>query len=131
MDSFDVFLVQLKELHELLSANYVEDDDASFRFNYSADFLKWALMPPGWEKDWNVGVRVTAKKAADKEDKAKGRLVAFISAVPVKLRVRNKLVSSTLGISFNSDLHAASSPRLKSTSFVCTRSCDQSASHQY
>jgi hypothetical protein len=32
---------QLKELYELLSANYVEDSDAIFRFDYSAEFLKW------------------------------------------------------------------------------------------
>lgn len=32
---------QLRELYELLSANYVEDDDESFRFQYSAEFLSW------------------------------------------------------------------------------------------
>ncbi|PVF98877.1 N-myristoyl transferase [Serendipita vermifera] len=85
---------ELKELYELLSANYVEDDDASFRFNYSAEFLKWALMPPGWHRDWLVGVRVASKKSdGDKEaSKQKGRLVAFISAIPVKLRVRENIV---------------------------------------
>ena len=25
-----------------------EDDDAMFRFDYSIDFLKWALCPPGY-----------------------------------------------------------------------------------
>jgi hypothetical protein len=34
---------QLKELYELLSANYVEDDDASFRFQYTAEFLQWCV----------------------------------------------------------------------------------------
>ena len=33
--------MKLRELYELLSANYVEDDDASFRFQYSAEFLRW------------------------------------------------------------------------------------------
>ena len=32
---------QLKEVHELLSANYVEDGDATFRFQYTAEFLEW------------------------------------------------------------------------------------------
>jgi len=32
---------QVKELYELLTMNYVEDDDAQFRFDYSAEFLKW------------------------------------------------------------------------------------------
>ncbi|KAG8814420.1 glycylpeptide N-tetradecanoyltransferase [Serendipita sp. 401] len=82
---------ELKELYELLSANYVEDDDAAFRFNYSAEFLRWALMPPDWIREWHVGVRVASKKAEPNETApVKGRLVAFISAVPVKLRVRKK-----------------------------------------
>ncbi|KAI0819520.1 N-myristoyl transferase [Trametes gibbosa] len=69
---------ELRELYELLSANYVEDDDESFRFQYSAEFLSWALMPPGFHKHWHVGVRVSATK----------KLVAFISAVPIRVRVR-------------------------------------------
>lgn len=31
----------LTELHDLLAHNYVEDDDAMFRFAYSRDFLTW------------------------------------------------------------------------------------------
>jgi glycylpeptide N-tetradecanoyltransferase len=30
-----------------LNENYVEDDDNMFRFDYSPDFLRWALQPPG------------------------------------------------------------------------------------
>lgn len=37
--------IELKEVHELLSANYVEDDDAAFRFQYSAEFLEWFANP--------------------------------------------------------------------------------------
>ncbi|KAI0362380.1 N-myristoyl transferase [Trametes cingulata] len=69
---------ELRELYELLSANYVEDDDASFRFQYSAEFFLWALKPPGYHKDWHVGVRVSSTK----------KLVAFISAVPIRIRAR-------------------------------------------
>jgi glycylpeptide N-tetradecanoyltransferase len=32
---------ELSELRTLLSENYVEDDDASFRLNYSKEFLLW------------------------------------------------------------------------------------------
>ncbi|CEI95551.1 Putative Glycylpeptide N-tetradecanoyltransferase [Rhizopus microsporus] len=67
---------QLRELYELLSLNYVEDDEAQFRFDYSAEFLKWALQPPNWKQSWLVGVRVAANK----------KLVAFISGIPVALR---------------------------------------------
>ncbi|KDQ61034.1 hypothetical protein JAAARDRAFT_124146 [Jaapia argillacea MUCL 33604] len=71
---------QLKEVYELLSLNYVEDHDASFRFRYTAEFLDWALKPPGYHKEWHIGVRVASNK----------KLVAFISGVPITLRVRNK-----------------------------------------
>lgn len=92
----------LTELYSLLAENYVEDDECSFRFNYSAPFLKWcgweglwrsscfphcyshphlsdpprALTPPGYFPEWIVGVRTTAK----------GRLVACITGVPASLR---------------------------------------------
>ncbi|EEB94422.1 hypothetical protein MPER_06766, partial [Moniliophthora perniciosa FA553] len=69
---------QSKEVYDLLSLNYVEDDDASFRFKYSAQFLEWALQPPGYFKEWHVGVRVKSNK----------KLVAFISGVPLLIRVR-------------------------------------------
>lgn len=46
----------LQELYQLLNENYVEDDDNMFRFDYSADFLLWALKPPGWHKEWHCGV---------------------------------------------------------------------------
>jgi len=32
---------QCEEVHILLSENYVEDDDAMFRFRYSKEFLHW------------------------------------------------------------------------------------------
>lgn len=42
-----------------------------------------ALKPPGYHKEWHVGVRVSSNK----------KLVAFISGVPITLRVRGKCVS--------------------------------------
>jgi len=70
----------LKELYTLLNENYVEDDDNMFRFDYSPDFLKWALQPPGWLLDWHVGVRVVKSK----------KLVGFISAVPANVRIYDR-----------------------------------------
>lgn len=32
---------QTKEVYDLLSLNYVEDDHATFRFQYTAEFLEW------------------------------------------------------------------------------------------
>lgn len=34
----------IQEVYTLLYENYVEDEDGCFRFNYSKDFLRWALM---------------------------------------------------------------------------------------
>ncbi|KAG0336242.1 Glycylpeptide N-tetradecanoyltransferase 2 [Podila humilis] len=72
---------EIKELYELLTLNYVEDDDAMFRFDYSAEFLKWALLPPGWKKAWHIGVRVVSNK----------KLVAFISGIPQDVRVHSNV----------------------------------------
>ena len=71
---------QVEALHALLHSHYVEDDDEAFRFDYSAPFLAWALTPPGHVPDWHVGIKAAAS----------GRLVAFISGVPVTLRVGGK-----------------------------------------
>ncbi|GJJ12605.1 hypothetical protein Clacol_006848 [Clathrus columnatus] len=90
---------ELKEVYELLSANYVEDDDAAFRFQYSAEFLDWyalsadilalrALKPPGYHREWHVGVRVVSNK----------KLVAFISGVPITIRVRKQYYHRAINI---------------------------------
>ncbi|KAG9102973.1 glycylpeptide N-tetradecanoyltransferase [Ceratobasidium sp. 370] len=73
---------QAKEVHELLSANYVEDMEAAFRFRYSAEFFAWALQPPGYHEEWLIGVRVSSNR----------KLVAFIAGVPLKLRVRQNIL---------------------------------------
>uniref|UniRef100_A0A0N5ABN5 Glycylpeptide N-tetradecanoyltransferase n=1 Tax=Syphacia muris TaxID=451379 RepID=A0A0N5ABN5_9BILA len=73
---------ELAELYTLLSENYVEDNDNMFRFDYSSNFLLWALQPPGWLKKWHCGVRA----------KLTGKLVAFISAVPSCIKVYDKVV---------------------------------------
>lgn len=46
----------MKEVYTLLTNNYVEDDDNMFRFDYSVEFLRWALNPPGYFPDWHLGV---------------------------------------------------------------------------
>lgn len=71
---------EIEELYNLLADNYVEDGDAMFRFNYSRSFLDWVLKTPGWRPEWHIGVRATVSR----------RLLAFISAIPVDLTVRNK-----------------------------------------
>ncbi|KAE9366680.1 N-myristoyl transferase [Stipitochalara longipes BDJ] len=76
---------QLEELFQLLYGHYVEDDEAMFRFNYSVSFLKWALLCPGWTAEWHVGIRATSSR----------KLVAFISAIPVSLRVRKNILKAS------------------------------------
>ncbi|WOO78026.1 Glycylpeptide N-tetradecanoyltransferase [Vanrija pseudolonga] len=67
---------QMLEVHTLLTENYVEDDEAMFRFRYSKEFLLWALTAPGYLPEWHIGVRVQKT----------GKLVGFISGIKVELR---------------------------------------------
>ena len=53
---------ELDKLYEFLKSNYVEDDDHMFRFDYSKDFLKWHLNPPGFFPEWLISVVVEDKK---------------------------------------------------------------------
>ncbi|KAJ2402183.1 glycylpeptide N-tetradecanoyltransferase [Coemansia sp. RSA 2559] len=71
---------QLQELHGLLLNNYVEDPDASFRFNYPLELLRWVMLPPGFKKTWHVGVRSSES----------GELIGFISGVPFDIMVRDR-----------------------------------------
>lgn len=75
---------QLDEVQDLLCNHYVEDDEAMFRFNYLKETLTWALKAPGWRKSWHVGVRATKSR----------KLVAFISGIPINLKVRENTVKS-------------------------------------
>eukprot|EP01087_Luapelamoeba_hula_P014795 TRINITY_DN4388_c0_g1_i1.p1 TRINITY_DN4388_c0_g1~~TRINITY_DN4388_c0_g1_i1.p1 ORF type:complete len:407 (-),score=58.27 TRINITY_DN4388_c0_g1_i1:51-1271(-) len=74
--------VVLDQIYTLLKENYVEDDDCMFRFDYSREFLLWALKPPGFRREWHVGVRYGKAK----------RLMAFITAVPANMCVRGTTI---------------------------------------
>ena len=73
--------VEMDKLYEFLKSNYVEDDDHMFRFDYSKDFLKWHLNPPGYFPEWLISVL--------KEDKIKKKkkMVGFIAGLPVKVNI--------------------------------------------
>jgi len=82
-DSLDINSpTNMDELYLLLSNNYVEDSHSMFRFDYSREFLHWALTPPGWRKDWHLAIR----------NKSDGELLCFISAIPANLRSLNKAI---------------------------------------
>ena len=81
---------QREELYVLLANNYVEDDDALFRFDYSKEFLEWALTPPGYTNDLLLGVRACKSN----------KLVAFISAVPANVRVQSTSKLDVVEINF-------------------------------
>lgn len=72
------------QLFKLLEDHYVEDDDACFRFSYSRECLKWALTPPGYDRDWHIGVS------------ANGRLYAFISGIPSLMSVHGTEVQMVI-----------------------------------
>lgn len=70
------------EVYMLLSENYVEDDDSMFRFDYSVGFLRWALKPPNYLRQWHLGVRV----------KTTGKLVGFITGIPATIQVYERTI---------------------------------------
>ena len=71
-----------KEVYDLLYQNYVEDDEAMFRFDYSIPFLRWALQPPGYVPEWLVAVRGGKKK----------KLYGMICGIPVNMNLRGNEV---------------------------------------
>lgn len=71
---------QAEEIYTLLVQNYVEDDDATLRFDYSIEFLQWTLSPPDQPADWIFGVRGGGKK----------KLWGFITGIPITLTVNGK-----------------------------------------
>jgi glycylpeptide N-tetradecanoyltransferase len=93
---------EVQEVYELLSGHYVEDNDASFRFAYTAGFFKWypdllaltnsrALLTPDYKKELHVGLRATHNKNR--------KLCGFISGIPITLRIRNNTIK-TVEINF-------------------------------
>ena len=67
----------LYDIYKLLYNNYV--CDSQFKLNYSKEFLKWALTPPGYFKEWHVGVKMKGKN--------KDKLIGFISGIPVNIYI--------------------------------------------
>eukprot|EP00605_Chrysophyceae_sp_TOSAG23-4_P001542 GSChrysophyteH1.ASY1.ANO1.1691.1 assembled CDS len=61
-----------------------------FRFDYSKEFLIWALTVPGFRKEWHVGVRLPSK-----EEGKPGKLMATITAVPALVQVHGVEVNLT------------------------------------
>jgi glycylpeptide N-tetradecanoyltransferase len=53
-------------------------------FSFHTDCFR-ALLSPGWRKEWHVGLRASVSR----------RLVAFISAIPVQLRVRKNTLNAS------------------------------------
>eukprot|EP01084_Bolivina_argentea_P097177 174709_1 len=74
---------EIDELYHLLAAHYVEDDDNRFRFNYSKEFLRWALMVPQYQKQWHLGVRAVKS----------GTLCGCITAIPANVEIYKKKVN--------------------------------------
>lgn len=102
----------LKELYTLLNENYVEDDDAMFRFDYSPNFLKWLntsyclhdekymytcmFLPLLYSISWDWWILRSLQSPGWLKEwhvgvrAAKtGQLVGFISAIPATLSIYN------------------------------------------
>ena len=53
-----------------------------FRFDYSIEFLRWALMPPNGNPRWIIGVRAGKKR----------RLFGLITGIPVRMMLNGIVV---------------------------------------
>ena len=60
------------------------DEDEMFRFNYSIPFVRWAVMPPGGDPEWILGVRGGKKM----------KLYGMITGIPVNLKINGIDVKS-------------------------------------
>ncbi|XP_010413046.1 PREDICTED: glycylpeptide N-tetradecanoyltransferase 1-like [Camelina sativa] len=69
------------EVCNFLNQHYA-DVKQLFKENYTNEFLRWALCPPGYYQSWHIGVRAKTSK----------KLVAFISGVPERIRVHDEVV---------------------------------------
>ena len=73
----------LHTVYEFLRDNYVEDDEGMFRFHYQKEMIQWALITPGYYKDWHIGVRVVKNK----------KMIGFMSGTPSEISVNgNKMM---------------------------------------
>ena len=86
------------------------------RFDYSPEFLAWALKPPGYLKEWHTGVRVTKSN----------KLVGFISGVPANIRSDINDLYSSHSLSLFLGCMIRRRTLWRSTSFVFTRSSEPS-----
>jgi len=74
-------IADLEDIHKLLEENYIEDQDCMFRFNYSKDFLSWALKPSGSHTTWNLAL-------LDDD-----RIIGFVSAKSLKYCVKYDILN--------------------------------------
>ena len=81
----------IDEVYHLLATHYVEDNDNMFRFNYSHDFLMWALTSPGSCPELIVGLRSTVDSSTDSTVK-EGTLMGLITGVPIHINSYGKEV---------------------------------------
>ncbi|KAG6397971.1 hypothetical protein SASPL_139421 [Salvia splendens] len=70
------------EVYTLLTNHYIETNGSMFKLNYSKEFLRWALRPPGYFRSCHVGLRVKTSR----------KLVAFVSEIPARIRIRDAVV---------------------------------------
>jgi glycylpeptide N-tetradecanoyltransferase len=76
--------IELNEVYDFLRDYYVGDSIGTYRFRYTPHFLRWALTPPDYHKDWIIGVRVKTNK----------KLVGFISGIPLKVSIKGTVVET-------------------------------------
>lgn len=125
---------QIKEVYDLLSLNYVEDDEAAFRFKYSAEFLEWYtfLIVKGekltpFQGTQTSGLPQRMAHWCQSRFEQEARRVHFWRSYGTS---RPPKVSSFVHfLSSEFDLVQAPLPRAKSITSVSTRNCAPNDSH--
>lgn len=69
--------VELNKVFELLKLNFVEDNKALLRFQYSEGLLEWATCGTQYNQELMVAVRSTSNK----------KLLGFICGIPVVVKL--------------------------------------------
>jgi len=62
-------------LQKFLNEHYIEDDKCIFRMDYSVELLKQFLTPPGYRREWHVGIINC------------NNIIGFIAGIPINLKV--------------------------------------------
>ena len=86
-DTFDLNDdAQMQEFFKFLGGNYVGSDGSPFQYEFGIEILRWALLVPGAEPDWIVGVR----------ESENGPILGVITGIPLTMSICGKVIKCAM-----------------------------------